>query len=54
VSHSTSRNVSPETARQDLSNLAERGLLDQHREGKRSVWRPVNQLAEKIASASDL
>jgi Fic family protein len=54
VSHSTSHNVSPETARQDLSNLAERGLLDQHREGKRFVWRPVNQLAEKIASARDL
>jgi Fic family protein len=54
VSHSTSHNVSPETARQDLSNLAERGLLDQRREGKRFVWQPINQLAEKIASARGL
>lgn len=54
VSHSTSHNVSPETARQDLSNLTERGLFDQRREGRRFIWRPVNQLAEKIASAHDL
>src|SRR5215470_6089855 len=54
VSHSTSHNISPETARQDLNNLAEMGLLDQRREGKRFVWRPIDQLAEKIASASDL
>ena len=54
VSHSTSHNVSPETARQDLGSLTARGLLDQRREGKRFVWRPVEELAEKISRSREL
>jgi len=54
ISHSNSHDVSPETARQDLNNLAERGLLDQRREGKRFIWRPIDQLAKKIAGSSRL
>jgi len=50
LSHSTSHNVSPETARQDLTNLAERGLVERGKEGRKFVWFPAEQLAERIAS----
>lgn len=54
LSHGTSHNVSPETARQDLTYLTKRGLLRCRREGKKFVWYPVENLTEKIASARSL
>jgi Fic family protein len=50
-SHGASHKVSSETARQDLNNLTERGLLECRKEGKKFVWRPTHRLAEKIAAA---
>lgn len=49
-SHSTSHNVSPETARQDLAALAERRLLDVRRVSRQLVWQPAERLAERIAA----
>jgi Fic family protein len=51
LSHSTSHNISPETARHDLNDLTERRLLERHKPGRKFVWRPAEQLAERIASA---
>ena len=49
LSHATSHGVSPETARQDLSDLTARRLLTQTKLGKKYVWHPVDDLAERIA-----
>jgi Fic family protein len=51
LSHGTSHRVSPETARQDLNDLTNRGLLECGREGKKFVWHPAEKLSGKIASA---
>ncbi|MDQ2883572.1 MAG: Fic family protein [Actinomycetota bacterium] len=47
-SHSGSHNVSPETARLDLTDLERKGLLAKRRVGQTYVWSPVPGLAEKL------
>ena len=48
ISHSTSHKVSEQTARNDLNDLAQRGLLTRDRQGKKFVWHPTSKLAEHI------
>jgi Fic family protein len=48
VSHRNSHNVIPQTARQDLLDLEQRGLLVRRKVGKAFVWSPVDRLAEKL------
>lgn len=47
-SHATSHRVTHETARSDLSGLANRGLLTQRRKGRRYVFDPVPDLPERL------
>lgn len=47
-SHATSHRVSHETARSDLRGLAERGLLTQRRKGRRHIFEPAPDLAERL------
>lgn len=47
-SHGGSHRVTIETARQDLSALEARGLLERFKIGKQFAWRPVPDLAERI------
>jgi Fic family protein len=47
-SHAASHRVTHETARSDLSVLAERGLLAQRRKGRRYVFEPVPDLASRL------
>ena len=54
LSHSTSHNVSPETARQDLASLTDRGLLECYKRGRKFVWQPAAHLADRIASGRAL
>jgi Fic family protein len=49
-SHMTSHRAAMETARQDLNGLEIAGLLERSRVGKRYVYRPAMDLAEKIRS----
>lgn len=51
LSHAMSHNVSPETARQDLNSLTDRGLLECQKQGRKFTWKPAGHLAERIASA---
>jgi Fic family protein len=51
-SHSTSHGVTHETARTDLQDLAERGLLEQHRGGRRYVFVPAPDLAARAKQAA--
>lgn len=50
-SHARSHNASRETARQDLSDLENRGFVSRGKRGKRFVWAPVKNLAERIRQA---
>lgn len=52
VSHSSSHNVTPETARQDLISLEKRGLLSRTKVGQAHVWVPVPDLSERLAEPS--
>lgn len=47
-SHQLSHGVVYQTARMDLLHLAERGLLRHRRAGKRFVFRPVEDLQERV------
>ena len=47
-SHATSHNVSGETARQDLQELADRDLLVRGKDGRQFVWRPVTDLSRAL------
>lgn len=47
-SHAASHRVTHETARSDLSSLADRGLLTQRRKGRRYVFDPVPDLPERL------
>jgi Fic family protein len=47
-SHAASHRVTHETARTDLADLAERGLLAQRRVGRRYIFEPVSDLAERL------
>ncbi len=47
-SHATSNRVSHETARSDLRNLAERGLLTQRRKGRKHIFEPAPDLPERL------
>ncbi|GGN17392.1 Fic family protein [Lentzea pudingi] len=48
LSHSRSHNVSQETARQDLLDLENRGLLRKGKVGRAHAWTPVERLTEKL------
>ncbi|HEX6689189.1 MAG TPA: Fic family protein [Solirubrobacterales bacterium] len=47
-SHATSHRVTHETARTDLSGLADRGLLLRHRKGKRFTFEPAPDLPQRL------
>jgi Fic family protein len=47
-SHALSHRTSQETARQDLIGLEKRGLLMRSKRGRKYVWGPVNDLAERL------
>jgi Fic family protein len=47
-SHAISHRVTHETARGDLGDLANRGLLTQRRVGRRYIFEPVSDLAERL------
>ncbi|WP_219232349.1 DeoR family transcriptional regulator [Austwickia sp. TVS 96-490-7B] len=49
-SHRNSRRVSVETARQDLMDLAERGLLTRGKPGRRFAWSPAPDLVTRVGS----
>lgn len=51
TSHATSHDVSGETARQDLSDLEERGYLRRSKMGKRFVWSAVADLPTRFKVA---
>jgi len=51
-SHRTSHGVSYQTARTDLLDLAERGVLDQHQAGKQLVFTPAADLSAVLAKVS--
>jgi Fic family protein len=51
-SHARSHNVSTETARTDLAGLERRGLLVQHKIGRRFVWQPAPNLAEQLPAVA--
>ena len=48
-SHQTSHGVVYQSARTDLLDLEERGLLERRTVGQRFVFRPVSDLAERLA-----
>ena len=50
-SHASTHNVSEETARTDLLELYERGLLARRRAGRRHVFTPVQDLTEKLKTS---
>lgn len=53
-SHRRDFGVVPQTARTDLRDLEDRGLLSSHRSGRRVVWFPVPDLADRVgAGAAD-
>ncbi|MCG8372291.1 MAG: hypothetical protein MI700_02090, partial [Balneolales bacterium] len=47
-SHQKSHNVTYQTARTDLLNLQEKGLLRKSKHGKAFVFRPINNISQKI------
>jgi len=47
-SHLTSQGISLQTARNDLSALAQRGLLEERREGKKMVWISPRDLETRL------
>lgn len=49
ISHAMSHGVSDETARKDLMQLEDRGLLVRTKVGKRFSWIAADQLAERLA-----
>lgn len=49
-SHAGSHNITPETARLDLTGLERKGLLTKHRIMRAHVWTPVPDLAERLRS----
>jgi len=51
--HRRSHAVTFPTARNDLFNLVERGLLSVVKEGRFNVFRPVSDLAEKLANLGE-
>ncbi|MEX2105320.1 MAG: Fic family protein [Solirubrobacterales bacterium] len=51
-SHASSHNVTHETARSDLRHLVEKGLLEEHRVGRRYSFTPVPRLSERLKEAA--
>ncbi|WP_194948869.1 Fic family protein [Actinomyces trachealis] len=49
-SHRQEAGVVPQTARTDLQGLEDRGLLTRHKVGRRVVWYPVPDLADRVDS----
>ncbi len=52
-SHAASHAVTHETARTDLRDLAARGVLDTQRAGRRYLFRPPEELAERLQDLGD-
>ncbi|HWW67677.1 MAG TPA: Fic family protein [Solirubrobacterales bacterium] len=52
-SHASSHNVTHETARNDLRPLVEKGLLKQHRVGRKYLFTPSPQLPELLKRAAE-
>lgn len=52
-SHATSHRVTHETARSDLTRLAEQGLLVQRRKGRSYTFEPIPDLAERLRELGD-
>ena len=50
--HRNSNQVTYETARRDLLDLVDLGLLEKHREGKAFVFQMPEKLREKLAGKS--
>ncbi|GAB3277095.1 Fic family protein [Actinocorallia lasiicapitis] len=50
ISHSTSHGVARETARQDLINLENLGILTKRKMGKSFVWIPAVEMNERLKS----
>jgi DeoR/GlpR family transcriptional regulator of sugar metabolism len=48
VSHASSHQVTPETARRDLLDLAERGILVRGKRGRAFVWRPAPDARQSL------
>lgn len=48
ASHGKSHRVTPQTARTDLNQLAERGLLKRVKSGRGHAWTPVTDLAKRL------
>jgi Fic family protein len=48
ASHARNHRVTQETARSDLRGLAKRGLLEQRRDGRRHLFRPIGDLAGRL------
>ncbi len=48
VSHARSHNVSMQSARNDLMDLASQGLLTRRRVGRKLTFEPVNDLAQRL------
>jgi Fic family protein len=53
ASHARSHRVTQETARTDLRGLTERGLLEQRRHGRKHLFRPVGDLAERLKESPE-
>jgi Fic family protein len=51
-SHATSHNVTHETSRRDLMHLHELGLLERRRVGRRHVFSPMSDLAQRLKRAA--
>lgn len=51
-SHSKGHRVTHETARTDLRRLAERGLLTQRRSGRKHIFEPAPDLAERLKEST--
>jgi Fic family protein len=51
-SHAASHGVTHETARTDLRTLVRRGLLEEHRQGRKHVFSPPPQLPELLKAAA--
>ncbi len=51
-SHSLSHNVTHETARNDLKPLVDKGLLEQHRVGRKFFFTPAADLPERLKTAA--
>ncbi|MDO5503802.1 MAG: Fic family protein, partial [Actinomycetia bacterium] len=50
LSHATSHNVTPQSARNDLAALEEAGILVRFRQGRQHAWTPAGDVADLVAN----